>query len=520
MRSPTYERRAARRHGWRRLALTAVSVLLEIGILVLSITRLQEHAWWINAALSLLAMALVLGIYGQNKTSAMKMPWILLIILAPVMGVTLYLMIGLSGHTRRMRERYRAVDTTILPRLKEREEDRETLRERDPIALGLSRYVRDFARYPLYSGTDVRYFARAKEAFEAQLEDLRKAERFIFLEYHAIEDAEAWQQMQAVLEERVKAGVEVRVFYDDLGSIFFIGGEFQKKLEAVGIQCRAFNPFAPGLNFFLNNRDHRKITVIDGRVGYTGGYNLANEYFGITEPYGKWKDTGIRLEGAAVRSLTATFLEMWNAVKKPDAVDTDFESYLRAEAVETPVGGLVQPYADNPMDEEHVGENVYISLIEGAEDYVWFTTPYLIITDEMIHALGLAAKRGVDVRILTPGIPDKKLVYSMTRSYYEPLLRMGVRIYEWSPGFLHAKMCISDDRVATCGTINLDYRSLYHHFENGCILYGTPCLPEMRKDFEDLFRESREILFEGEKRRLPGPRRLGQLVLRLFASLL
>ena len=304
------------------------------------------------------------------------------------------------------------------------------------------------------------------KGLRAQIADLAKAEKFIFMEYHAIEDAEAWKQIQNVLEERVRAGVEVRVFYDDMGSIGFINTDFIKKLNAVGIQCRVFNPFAPGLNVFLNNRDHRKITVIDGKIGFTGGYNLANEYFNITLPYGTWKDTGIRLEGDAVRSLTVTFLEMWNAVSDKDRNDTDFSLYLPECEYHAKQNGFIQPYADSPLDDEQVGEEVYISMANKAEKYCWFITPYLIITDEMTHALTLAAKRGVDVRIITPGIPDKKMVYSVTRSFYNSLVRNGVRIYEWTPGFCHAKMSVADDCMATCGTINLDYRSLYHHFEN------------------------------------------------------
>lgn len=234
------------------------------------------------------------------------------------------------------------------------------------------------------------------------------------MEYHAIENADAWQKIQTVLAERVQAGVEVRVFYDDMGSISFLNHDFAKQLEALGIACRVFNPFVPGVNLFLNNRDHRKITVIDGKIGFTGGYNLANEYFGFSHPYGEWKDTGIRLEGDAVRSLTITFLEMWNAIKKNLPSDRSFEPYLPDEPYKAVQHGYVQPYADSPLDDEQVGEEVYISMANKAEHYCWFITPYLIITDELSHALSLAAKRGVDVRIITPGIPDKKMVYSVT----------------------------------------------------------------------------------------------------------
>ena len=290
-------------------------------------------------------------------------------------------------------------------------------------------------------------------------------------------------------------------------------------MESIGIHCRVFNPFVPGLNLFLNNRDHRKITVIDGKVGFTGGYNLANEYFNYTHPYGQWKDTGIRLEGDAVQSLTVTFLEMWNAVSEKATNDTDFSKYIIHYDYKAQQTGFVQPYADSPMDNEQVGEEVYISMINKAENYCWFMTPYLIITDEMRHALCLAAKRGVDVRIITPGIPDKKFIYNITRSFYHGLVKHGVRVYEWTPGFCHAKMSIVDDCMATCGTINLDYRSLYHHFENGCFMADCQAVVEIKNDLIRTMGECRDVTDQyctGRSAYL----RLGQLFMRLFAGLL
>ena len=330
--------------------------------------------------------------------------------------------------------------------------------------------------------------------------------------------------------------------------------------------CRVFNPFAPGLNLFLNNRDHRKITVIDGKVGFTGGYNLAEEYFHRTEPFGFWKDTGVRIEGDAVQSLTVTFLEMWNAVSDNDKNDRDFRNYLVAsnaryviekqgrqvdekvvelfekekeeyfgrmkEAIQpsemyladtqAAVGrhlGFVQPYADSPMDDIHVGEDVYISMAECAQKYAWFITPYLIITDEMCHAFSLAARRGVDVRIITPGVPDKKIVYSLTRSYYNNLTRNGVRIFEFTPGFCHAKMSIADDLMATCGTINLDYRSLYHHFENGCLYADCDAVMATKKDFEETFAQCEEVTEKYTTGR-GAFMRFSQMLLRLAAPLM
>ncbi|MBO7711024.1 MAG: cardiolipin synthase, partial [Lachnospiraceae bacterium] len=436
----------------------------------------------------------------------------------PILGTTLYILIGQSHSTKKMRERYEEVDRILFPMLPENRDVQGELEKQDRRAANIAGYLNKTAHYPTYRNTDVEYYDDAAVGLEAQIRELRKAEKFIFMEYHAIENAGSWAKVERVLVERARAGVDVRVFYDDMGSIGFINNDFVKLMESKGIRCRVFNPFTPGLNIFLNHRDHRKITVIDGKVGFTGGYNMANEYFHVTEPYGFWKDTGVRLTGDAVKSLTVTFLEMWNAIKGDDENDTDFEQYLPDVPYQAQEEGFVIPYADSPIDGEQVGENVYISIAEYAKDYVWFVTPYLILTDEMIHALGLASKRGVDVRVITPGIPDKKMVYSITRSYYHSLVRNGVRIYEFTPGFCHCKMSIADDWVATCGTINLDYRSLYHHFENGCLFCGCNITGDIRKDFESMMAQSREVT--QEYMAPEAGRKLLDLILRLVAPLL
>mgnify|MGYP002855246422 CR=1 FL=1 len=515
----TIEKKSSTKNGVGRLILTGISVILEGAVIVMIALRLNAYAEWIAIGTRFLAAFLVLAIYAGNTTSAMKTPWIILIMVAPVLGVTLYLLIGFNVSTRSMRKRYEDIDSILLPKLPENQETMENLRDFNGYLANIAGYVHTKAGYPVYQNTDIEYYDDAAEGLAAQKDELRKAESFIFMEYHAIEDSGSWHGILEILEEKAKNGVEVRVFYDDMGSIGFINTDFVKRMESKGILCRVFNPFNPGLKIFLNNRDHRKITVIDGRVGFTGGYNLADEYFHVTEPFGYWKDTGIKITGDAVRSLTVTFLEMWNAVKNNDKEDNDFNRYFPDIDYSAKEKGFVQPYADSPIDNEHVGEDVYISVAESAEKYAWFITPYLIITDEMKHALSLAAKRGVDVRIITPGIPDKKLVYSMTRSFYSGLVQGGVRIFEYTPGFCHCKMSVSDDRVATCGSINLDYRSLYHHFENGCLYYDCKAVSDTKKDFENILNECREVTEvyrTGRSRFL----RIWQLILRLIAPLL
>ena len=561
----TYETQASVKNGVSRMIFAVISILAEVLVILFLVFRAGQKAGWIYSLIRFLGAVFVLRIYGSHKTASIRMTWMLVILLLPITGTLLYLLIGLNGHSLKMRKRYEDIDRILMPMLPGNEEVAEKAKARDMRLGGIIEYIRRQAGYPVYQNTEVRYYDDGAKGFEAQKADLAKAEKFIFMEYHAIEDAECWHEMLEVLVDRVKAGVEVRVFYDDMGSLGFINTDFVKRMEALGISCRVFNPFAPGLNLFLNNRDHRKITVIDGKVGFTGGYNLANEYFHRTEPYGFWKDTGIRLEGDAVQSLTVTFLEMWNAVSEYDKDDIDYVKYLaatdaervmkrrkkldaeKAERIEKDKEagfekvkegvmrdekflampgafagsglGFVQPYADSPMDDIHVGEDVYISMAESAQKYAWFITPYLIITDEMCHAFSLAARRGVDVRIITPGIPDKKIVYSVTRSYYNGLCRNGVRIFEFTPGFCHAKMSIADDLMATCGTINLDYRSLYHHFENGCLYADCDAVMETKKDFEETFAQCREVT-EYYTYGRGAFLRFGQMLLRLAAPLM
>ena len=515
----TLEGRRNTRNGIRLALFSAIAILLQVVWLYEALANLREIYGWLSGVVSLFSLLVVLALYGMPTNSAMKMSWIILILVFPFFGVFLYLMIGANGAPPAMRKRYERIDRILLPLLPKNDAELEELRQADEGAAGQCRYIRKYAGYPVYRDTAVVFYPDAADGFAAQLEELKKAEKFIFMEYHAIEDSKAFQPLHAVLRERAAAGVEVRIFYDYVGSMGFVGNSFAKRLAADGIQCRVFNPVLPVLNVFMNNRDHRKITVIDGKVGFVGGYNLADEYFHLTEPYGHWLDTGVKLTGGAVKSLTVTFLENWNAIRGSDRDDADFLRYLPDVPPAPDAQGFVQPYADSPLDNEQVGENVYVNVLRNARRYAWFITPYLIITDEMNNAFAMAAKSGVDVRIITPGIPDKKLIYQMTRSYYAALARNGVRIYEYTPGFCHAKQCVSDDKVATCGTINLDFRSLYHHFENGVFLCDCGAVGEMKAQFEALFPQCREVTEEYRDGR-PCSLRLIQMFLRLFSPLM
>lgn len=507
------EKKTSVRNSILRMTLVGIAIALQLFWLFMIINSFWVDSVALNIALNVVAVLFSLWIYGKDMDSARQIPWMMLIMTFPIVGIVLYSLTGRTSLLSRVRTKFNEIDSYAMDFLSQDEEVYQRLEERSTTVSNHSAMIYATSHYPVYQDTEVTYYEEAIDGFQAQIEDMKKAQHFIFMEYHAIEDAESFARMKKVLIEKAEEGVDVRIFYDDMGSVSFINRDFITRMKNVGIQCQVFNPMRPLMLVFMNNRDHRKITVIDGKIGYTGGYNLANEYFNITHPYGYWKDTGVRLEGSAVDSLTVTFLEMWNSNKE---VDMDFSVFLKAQPV--PSQGFVQPYADSPLDDEYVGENVYMSMVAAAKKYIYFCTPYLIITDELTRALGLAAKRGVDVRIITPGIPDKRLTYSITRSYYYALVKEGVQIFEYTPGFCHAKMCVCDDRMATVGTINMDYRSLYLNFENGVYLYDCPAVEDVKKDFQSMFRLSANVT-EKYNTELSMPVRTWKALLRLVAPL-
>ncbi|MCI2049331.1 MAG: cardiolipin synthase [Lachnospiraceae bacterium] len=507
------------RNSITRAILVAVAIVLQVWIIYELLVAVNEYAPWIEGLLRVATLATAIGINSEHKNAAFKTPWIILILALPVLGLLLYLMIGSSLPMTKMKRRFAVYNSELDRLMPQNPEDMKTLEAEDPELANQAHYLCSHAMYPVYRGTDVVYFSEASEGMKAQLKALREARKFIFMEYYAVEDREAFAPMKEILKEKASQGVEVRFFYDDIGSIRFLSKTFIREMEQAGIQCRDFNPLIPFLKVFMNNRDHRKMTIIDGVTGFTGGYNLADEYFNITHPFGYWKDTGVQISGAAVRSLTATFLMMWNA-SFPGNVRPGVLKYLEP-SVPLPARqgmGWVQPYADTPLDREHTGENVYLNIINAAKRYVWISTPYLILSDEIVKALTLAARKGVDVRVLTPGIPDKKMIYDVTRSYYTPLVRGNVRIFEYTPGFNHAKMFVSDDVTATVGTFNLDFRSLYLHFEDGVLLHECPCIPQIRQDFEKMFGDSSEVTAD-YLRDAKLLKRIKRGLLRLFAPM-
>lgn len=471
-----------------RAAFVALSMGLQGWWAVEIFKRINDHSAEFSLITTAFTIVIVLYVFGKEGNSAMKTPWIMAIMAFPVLGICLYLLCGTSVPTRRMCKRYEGLEHQWDEYLYPKEDVLQEIKTRDRGVYNQCKYITDYGMAPVYRNEGCKFFADTREAYDTLVEDIRNAKEFVFMEYFAIEDSQSFDKISKLLREKVKQGVEVRIMYDDVGSIGFVNPKFARDLQKDGIQCRIFNPLIPFWNLVMNNRDHRKITVIDGKIAHTGGYNLANEYFNITHPYGEWKDSGVRIQGEAVRSFTKMLLQMWNVNEHTDGEYSKFFPKIRDEDKEQDEKGYVQPYCDCPIDGEHVGESIYMNILKNAKEYVYITTPYLIISDEMKSELILAAKRGVDVRIITPGIPDKKVVYRVTRSYYAPLVKAGVRIYEFEEGFCHAKQWVSDGEVATVGTVNMDYRSLYLHFEDGVFLYKVPEIEKIYEDCKSLFK--------------------------------
>ena len=502
-----------------RIASIAVFTFLQIFWLGVLLYEFSNYSMYFQFGFSILSIIIVLTIYGRHTNSANKMPWMIFIMFVPVFGILLYLLMGRPGVTSGARKRFELIDSKILPYMKPQPKNIHALEVENPYIASRVRYVEKYGHFPLYTNTDVVYFDDAGKGIEDQIRELKKARSFIFLEYYAIQDSETFEPIKEVLAQKAEEGLEVRVIYDDIGSGGFINSGFIKRMEVLGIKCRVFNHVSPFFQVIMNNRDHRKITVIDGRVGFTGGYNIADLYTHRIEPHGFWKDSGVKITGDGVVTLTALFLEMWNAVKANDIDDNDLSIFFpKVFYTAEEKGGFVQPFADTPLDEELLGENVYMGMLQTARKYCWFVTPYLVITDELCREFEIAVKRGIDVRIITPGIPDKKVVYAITRSYYNELARNGVRIFEYTPGFCHAKMCIADGQCATVGTLNLDFRSLYLHFEDGVYLYNCKAIKDIEDDFKKMFEVSTEVTDKYHSHRSV-PLRISQCALRIVAPL-
>jgi cardiolipin synthase A/B len=502
---------------FNRIIIFSILLLIQFiwfGILLL---RLSHHLWWINILLQLISFIALLIVINKEDNPAYKLAWAIPIIAFPIFGGLLYLLLGGKKPAKKMRRKMDESWRKVSQCLCQKEGVLKSIDQLDKVVRGQVEYIKNCSKYPVHGNTATKYYKSGEENFPEMLEALKNAKHYIFVEYYIIAEGTMWHQILTILKEKAMAGVDVRLIYDDFGCMNLLPLNYKDELAKYNIKCEVFNPVVPLIAAVMNHRDHRKIMVIDGYVGFTGGINLADEYINEIHRFGYWKDTGIRLKGEAVHNLTVMFLTTWNSLRKTDEDFSRFKpDYYFTGGFQQ--DGFVQPYADSPLDDENVAENVYLNIINTAVNYVYLFTPYLIIDNEMMTALCLAAKRGVDVRIVTPNIPDKKIIFYVTQSYYHQLVDAGIKIYQFAPGFLHAKCYVSDDKIATIGTINMDYRSLYLHFECGVYLYGTSAVATIKEDFCDTMKES--ILINEKLMRHRLPMRLFQSVLRLFAPML
>lgn len=470
------------------------------------------YFYWFCFALSLLT---VFWIVGTKSDAGYKIAWIIPILAVPIFGGLIYLMFGGNKLSRRVRRKMRGMESRMVEVLGP-DFQSSMLSDMGEDAVHQAHYLEHTAYCPVYGNTATEYYPEGELCFPRMVEALQRAEKYIFIEYFIIEEGKMWDTILDILKEKAAAGVDVRLMYDDIGCMFTLPRQYAQDLEKkTGVKCCVFNPFVPVLSVRLNNRDHRKIMVVDGKVAFTGGINLADEYINAKVRFGHWKDSAIRLTGDAAWSMAVMFLTLWDYIRD---VEEDYGSFRPRHAA-VAAQGWVQPYTDNPLDGEAVGQTVYLNLISKAKQYVYITTPYLVIDDTVSTTLCNAAKSGVDVRITTPHIPDKKMVFELTRSHYQPLLEAGVRVYEYTPGFMHAKNFAVDDKYGTVGSINMDYRSLFLHFENGVWLCGDPSVKAIRQDFVSTLERCEEITLDWCKE-LPWYRRAFRSVLRIFAPLM
>lgn len=462
--------------------ITALLLLFQIGLLFTMFFWLDSYTKLYYEGSVILALICMVMIINDDSNPAYKIAWTIPIILFPVAGTLLFLYFKYNFGTAAIKKvaleigketrKFSCTEESVRKEIKENGQDIER------VANYLERYGA-----ATYKNSSMKYFPLGDVAMDTILDELEKAEKFIFIEFFMVEEGIFFDNVLSILEQKVKEGVEIRFMYDDIGCVALLPRNYTERLRMKGIQARTFSHIYPFLSTHYNNRDHRKIIVIDGKTAFTGGINLCDEYINAYERFGHWKDNFVMVKGDAVKGFTLLYTQTWNSVAYTKGID--YEPYLDTCSVES--DGFVIPYGDGPYQEENVAKNVYLDILYSASRYVYIMTPYLIIDHEMEMALVHAARSGVDVRIILPHIPDKKTPYYIARTYYRKLLSAGVKIYEYKPGFIHSKTFISDDMIATVGTINLDFRSLYLHYECGCLFYKKEGIQDIYRDFTDTF---------------------------------
>lgn len=471
-----------------RFGLALVLMILEILVIAAVFYRFTDYVHWFAFAQAVFSIVIIFYLFNCVMDASAKLTWLVLLMFFPVPGGLLLWYIRTDVGHRPVKKK---IEDLIRETRASLSQDPGVIK--DPALTGtgtddLCRYLNRSGCFPIYRGTEAVYFPAGEKAFGVMLEKLKKAEKFIFLEFFIIDEGLMWGSILKILAEKARQGVDVRVMYDGMCEMSTLSADYPERMGSLGIQCKHFSPLRPFLSSRYNYRDHRKIMVIDGRTAFTGGINLADEYINEIERFGYWKDTALMLQGPAVQSFTLLFLQMWNVSEQEPSWEE-----IHAPVPPLPAKGFVMPYGDCPLDGDKVGEKVYIDILYRARSYVHIMTPYMILDNELEMALMFAAERGIDVRIILPGIPDKKAAWALAKSHYRHLLSSGVKLYEYTPGFVHAKVFVSDDEKAVVGTINMDYRSLYHHYECAAYLFRADCIPEIEADFQETLGKCREV---------------------------
>lgn len=466
-----------------RTFIVVVLILIQITLIFGAILLLDDRFYFVSAVNTLISVVAMLALINNDQNPSAKLPWVILVFMVPVLGGIFYMLFGSKFAARKLKAANIKLEAETAHYLPENEHIMYQIREKDHAVASQMHYIQNTTNMPVYGNTEAHFYSPADDWFPVLIEELEKAENFIFMEYFIVQEGKFWDKILETLVDKAAKGVEVRMMFDDVGCLQTLPANYSNHLESLGVKCQVFNPIKAKFDISINNRDHRKITVVDGKTSFIGGSNLADEYINEVVHFGHWKDSILLFRGEAVWNSTVMFLQSWNLFRQ---TDTDYTKYKVAkEDIPVAVGskGFAQPFGDTPYDKEYTGESAYINMVNLATDYAYITTPYFIVDNEMVTALTLAAKRGVDVRICLPHMPDKWYVHLMSQAYYPTLIKAGVKIMEYTPGFVHAKTIVADDKIAMVGTINFDYRSFYHHFECGVIIYDSPAVSEIKKDF-------------------------------------
>lgn len=498
-----------------RLFVRCLIILIQLVVLFVLVYSLSTYSIYIQGAMTIMSLIFALALVNNDSNPMFKISWLIPILTFPVAGWIFYFVFERRRVSHKTEAKYLEILESSKDSIKQNSEVLFEIEENHRSAAKLFRYIQNSSSACVYNNTQTGFFSTGELFFKSYIEELKKAEKFIFIEYFIIAKGKMWNAVLDILKEKVVNGVEVRVMYDDVGTISLLDKNYHKTLSSYGIKTAIFNPFRASLDAFLNYRDHRKITVIDGNVAFTGGLNLADEYINKKVRFGYWKDCALILKGDAVSSMSLLFLQLWDLAT--DGPESDFKKYFSTENYEP--DGYVQPFGDGPINGNLIGKLAYIGIINNAKSYVYIATPYLVLDNEMITALCLSAKSGIDVKIITPKIPDKWYVHSVTRSNYSVLIKAGVKIYEYSPGFIHSKTIVADDKYAIVGTANFDFRSFYLHFENGVFMYQSRAVRQVADDYQETLDESKEITLE-VCNNTPFYKKILRSILRLFSPLM